>query len=125
MSSKKILLVEDDPDQIALYKEAFQLAGLSVEVARNGEEGIKKVKKELPDLVILDIVMEEVNGIEVLEAIRGNPRTKKIPVLILTNLVRDDVKIKVRKLGIVDYLVKTNFEPYQLAKKIKHLLKIK
>jgi len=125
MSSKKILLVEDDPDQIALYKEAFQLAGLSVEVARNGEEGIKKVKKELPDLVILDIVMEEVNGIEVLEAIRGNPRTKKIPVLILTNLVRDDVKIKVKKLGIVDYLVKTNFEPYQLAKKIKHLLKIK
>jgi len=118
----KIVLIEDDAFLAGMYVTKLELEGYEVKLASDGEKGLKMVEEELPDLVLLDIVLPKVSGFEVLKQIKGSSRTKKIPVLLLTNLgQRDDVS-KGLSLGATDYLIKAHFMPSEVVEKIKKLV---
>ena len=114
----KILMAEDDKFISRAYNDGLTRAGFSVTMASDGEEAIIKIKETKPDIILLDLIMPEKNGFEVLEEIKENDDTKGIPVIILSNLGQDtDVK-KGKELGAVDYLVKSDFSIREVVKKI-------
>lgn len=125
MSAKKgkILLVEDDLTLIDMYKMKFVEEGFDVFVSSNGVDAIELAKKELPDIVLLDIILPGMDGFAILETLKKEAKTKQIPVILLSNLGQDSDIEKGKKLGARDYLVKANFTPTQIAEKVKNILK--
>ncbi len=119
----KILLIEDDIDQISMYKFKFELEGFVFIAARAGAEGIEKAASAKPDLILLDLVLIKENGLDVLEKLKKDVRTKNTPVLILTNLVKKESMERAKSLGAAGYLVKANTVPSSLVKEVKRLLK--
>jgi len=118
----KVLIIEDDPLMIRLYQKVFKFEGYDVEVASNGEEGLQKVESFAPTLVLLDIMMPKMNGLEVLEKMKANEKTKKIPVVVLTNLAgQQDAETAIAK-GAVKYIVKSEYEPKEVVKMVKEIL---
>ena len=118
----KILVIDDDEAINELLKINLELFGYPVITAKNGIEGFALVKQELPDLVILDVMMPEVDGFTVAKRIRENPETKNIPILMLTALSMVQDKVKGFDIGVVDYLVKP-FEMEELRVRVRALLK--
>lgn len=125
MSAKKgkILLVEDDLTLIDMYKMKFIEEEYDVFVSSNGVDAFELAKKELPDIVLLDIILPGMDGFAILETLKKEPKTKQIPVILLSNLGQDSDIEKGKKLGARDYLVKANFTPTQIAEKVKNILK--
>ncbi len=122
--TKNILLVEDEPLLLDLYQEAFEDAGLEVEIAENGAEALKKADKN-PRLILLDILMPGMNGFEVLKKLKNNSKTKDIPVIVLTNLgseQSDKDKQLALSLGAVDYLVKSYHTPDEIVEIVEKRL---
>lgn len=119
---KKILLVEDDQMIREMYQTKFKSEGYEVITAENGGEGWAKAQSELPDIVMLDIILPMLDGFAVLEKIKANESTKNIAVVLLTNLGTDEDRAKGEQLGAVDYLVKANMTPEQVSKTIKKYL---
>jgi len=126
---QKILLIEDDLVTIGIYENILKNVGFEVETFMFGEEGlarlkeIKEGKQEKPDLVLLDLILPDINGMEVLEKAKNEKETKDIPFLILTNYIGKGIKEMVEKFG-AEYVVKTNATPRELIKKInKHFKK--
>jgi DNA-binding response OmpR family regulator len=118
----KVLLIEDDKFLIKLYSEKLTREGFEVSMAISGEEGLKKIEREKPDLVLLDIILPQKNGFDILSEIKLNPDTKNIPVIILTNLGQDaDIKTGM-ELGAADYLIKTDFSINDLPERVRHVL---
>ena len=116
--NKKILLIEDDLPLLRMYQIAFKKAGLRVLDALDGEEGLKKAKAEMPDLILLDLVIPKKDGFEVLKELKGDPKLNKVPVFCLTVLHQaEDIK-KSQELGADDYLVKTDSLPEQVVTKV-------
>jgi len=118
----KILLVEDDSLLLSMYAAKFELEGFAVTVAENGEKGVRLALKELPDIILLDIILPKLDGFAVLKQIKINPRTAKIPVILLTNLSQKDQVEQGLDLGAVDYLIKAHFMPSEVVEKIKKIL---
>ena len=121
---KKILIIEDDKFLIKVYGEKLTREGFDVSMAISGEEGVGKILEEKPDLVLLDIILPQKNGFDILSQIKLHPETKSIPIIIITNLGQDsDIKTGL-ELGAVDYLVKTDFSINKLPELVrKHLAK--
>ena len=119
----KILLVEDDPLMIRMYQRKLLTDGYEVEVAVNGEEGLVHVRSFRPDVVLLDIMMPKLNGLQVLERMKADPTTARVPVVILTNLggSEDDIE-RGLELGAVAYLVKSAYRPDEVIAKVKEVL---
>ncbi len=117
--SKKILLIEDDNFLVEMYKIKFEKEGYKVAMALNGDEGINQAWKEKPDLILLDLVLPEKDGYEVLEVLKKDEQTKAIPVIILSNLGQNGEVRKGKEKGAEDYLIKSNFTPRQLVDKVK------
>ncbi|MBU1163963.1 response regulator [Patescibacteria group bacterium] len=122
---KKILIVEDEAFLLDLYQAKLVKEGFEVVTCINGEEGIACVIDHSPDLILLDILMPKVDGFGLLEEIKKLPGTKKIPVIIFSNLSQKEQIDKGLKLGAASYIVKTSVTPAQLAQKLKDFLKIK
>lgn len=122
-NQNKILLVEDDPMVVRMYQKKLDKEGFRVTVAFNGQEGLEALKKEKPDLILLDIMMPKMNGIEMLKKVKADPAAKNIPVVILTNLGDrpEDVQ-KAKDLGAEDYWVKANISLKEVVEKIKKIL---
>jgi len=120
---KSILLIEDDPFLIDIYTTKLKESGFKVEVATNGEEGIIKAQETKPNLIVLDIVLPQIDGWEILKEIKANPNLKKIPVVILSNLGQKSEVEKGIKLGAVKYLIKAHFTPSEVIEEIKKVLK--
>lgn len=121
---KKILIVEDEETLSAMYKSKLEESGkFKVFIADNGASGLEAAKKEKPDIVILDVILPQIDGFSVLEELKKSGSTKKIPVIMLTNLGTDEDKEKGKKLGAADYLVKASLTPAQVEEKIKQYLK--
>jgi DNA-binding response OmpR family regulator len=122
-NQNKILLVEDDPMIVRMYQRKLENDGFKVSLAFNGEEGLAAVKNDRPDIILLDIMMPKMNGIETLKAVKADALTKDIPVIILTNLGDrpEDVQ-KCKELGAADYLVKANVQLKELSEKIKSII---
>ncbi len=118
----KILVVEDDPDIQQLLQHQFQQAGYRVEQAVNGQEGLKKAKERKPDLIILDLMLPGVDGLEVCRGLRSGTDTKNIPVLMLTAKGEEVDKIVGFELGADDYMTKP-FSPRELLLRVKALLR--
>lgn len=118
----KILLVEDDLFLAGMYVTKLNLENFEVEHAEDGEKGLSLAKNSHPDVVLLDIILPKMSGFDVLKNLKGDPATKDIPVILLTNLgQRDDVQ-KGLDLGAADYLIKAHFMPSEVVKKIKGLI---
>lgn len=119
----KILLVEDDPLMLRMYQRKLLNDGYEVETAVNGEEGLVKIRSFRPDMVLLDIMMPKLNGFQVLERMKADPTTAKIPVIILTNIggTQEDIE-KGLGLGAVAYLVKSYYRPDEVVAKVKEVL---
>jgi DNA-binding response OmpR family regulator len=118
----KILLVEDDPFLLSMYSTKFELEGFTVLSADNGEDGLRLSTGENIDIILLDILMPKMNGFEVLEELKKNDKTKKIPVILLTNLNQKDEIERGLALGADDYLIKAHFMPSEVVEKIKKVL---
>jgi CheY-like chemotaxis protein len=116
--SKKILLIEDDNFLVEMYKTKFEREGYEIVTAMNGGEGLERAVKEKPDLILLDMVLPEKDGYEVLDELKGDKETKDIPVIILSNLGQNGEVKKGKEKGAEDYFIKSNFTPGQLVDKI-------
>lgn len=119
----KILLVEDDPLMVRMYQRKLLNDGYEVEVAVNGEEGLVHVRSFRPDMVLLDIMMPKLNGLQVLERLKADPTTAHVPIVILTNLGGSEADIeRGLELGAVAYLVKSAYRPDEVIAKVKEVL---
>ena len=118
----KILIVEDDPLMSRMYQKIFIFEGYEVELASNGEEGLEKARSMKPTAILLDVMMPKMNGMQVLEKLKLDPEMKAIPVVMLTNLAgQQDAENALAK-GAVKYIVKSEYEPKQVANMVKEIL---
>lgn len=118
----KILIVEDDIFMMKLYSNVFTLEGFDVTTAVNGAEGLLQVYKEIPTVMLVDIMMPEMNGIELLVKIKSDPITKNIPVLMLTNLAgKTEADTAIQK-GALKYIVKSEHDPKEVVGIVKETL---
>ncbi len=122
MQPKKILLIEDEEYIRDLYKRQLELAHLSTDGFGTGAESLAAASKNHYDLVMLDIMLPDTNGLEILKALKGNPATKNIPVVLLTNLGQDTIIKKCFELGAEGYLLKSSYTPDQIVQEIKDTL---
>jgi DNA-binding response OmpR family regulator len=121
--AKTILIVEDDKFLRELISKKLIQEGYDIIETIDGEEGLKKIKTEQPDLVLLDLILPGIDGFEVLSQMKEDPKTSAIPVIILSNLGQKEDVEKGLKLGAVDYLIKAHFTPGEIVEKIKAALK--
>jgi len=119
----KILLAEDDIQLIDMYKRKFELEGFEVHIAEDGQATLDQLDTFTPDIVLLDIMMPKVNGLEVLKNVRENPEKKDMLVIILTNLGNETTSEEIYKLGATDYIVKAEMTPIEVVNKVKEILK--
>lgn len=119
---KHILLVEDDEFLAELYATKLNLEGFEVTLAVDGEKGLKAVKDQKPDLILLDIILPKMDGFEVLKTIKADKALKNIPIILLTNLSQKDEVKRGLDLGANDYLIKAHFMPSEVVKKIKQTM---
>ena len=118
----KILIVEDDPLMSRMYEKIFTFEKYEVEMAHDGEEGLMKAKSASPTLIMLDVMMPKMNGLQVLERLKADPATKGIPVIMLTNLAgQQDAETALSK-GAVKYLIKSEHEPKEVTDIVKEIL---
>jgi DNA-binding response OmpR family regulator len=116
-----VLLVEDDPVILRLLEVNFDLEGYSVLLARDGQEGIDQARAGKPDLVISDIMMPNVSGLELVETLKGDPATASIPIILLSAKAQSaDLKAGLDA-GADDYVTKP-FEPLELVDRVQALL---
>ncbi|OGY21399.1 MAG: hypothetical protein A2113_04350 [Candidatus Woykebacteria bacterium GWA1_44_8] len=116
--AKKILLVDDDSSFTQLYAAVFSSVGFNYSVASTGVEALEKAKIEKPDLILLDIMMPDINGLEVLKRLKANPETNHTPVWMITNLAEQIDQETAADLGAAGYLVKSAYAPKQVCAKI-------
>ncbi|MFC1722367.1 response regulator [Patescibacteria group bacterium] len=121
-SKKTVLLIEDEIDLVDLYTEILHEAGYDVLPSYDGEDGIYKVKNEQWDLLLLDIMLPEKDGMAVLEEMQKIEGGKKGPVVLLTNLNSEDLIERAYKLGADDYLIKSEISLEDITKKVKQYL---
>lgn len=119
---KKILLIEDDKDQILLYQTKFELSGYAFTAAENGPEGLKLAEKETPDMILIDLLMTGMGGIEVLEKLKRNAKTKNIPAIIVTNLDKHELAQRALSLGALDFIVKSKIPLREMMSRIENHL---
>ncbi len=125
MTEKKsnyILVVEDDYFLRNLLLHKIEQEKLPFDTAVNGSEALEKIKAKIPAVIILDLVLPDTDGFEVLEKIKKQPDTKNIPVIVVSNLGQKDEIERCLKLGANDYLIKANFTPKEIVDKIREYL---
>lgn len=117
--TKKILLVEDEEIMAELLEKKLSKEGYQVILAKDGEEGLKLIKKEKPDLILLDIIMPKKGGFEVMEELQKDEKLNKIPVIVISNSGQPVELNKAKELGAKDWLIKTQFDPAEVLEKVK------
>lgn len=120
----KILLAEDDIQLIDMYNRKFALEGFDVKIAEDGAQALEILQTFKPDVILLDIMMPNVTGLEVLEKIKKEmPELEESLVIMLTNLADERTAEKIYELGATDYFVKAEMTPLEVANKVKELLR--
>jgi DNA-binding response OmpR family regulator len=119
---KNILLVEDDPFLIDIYTKKLQESGFKVRVVKSGGQVIASLEEEKPDLILLDIVLPEIVGWEVLASIKARKDLAGIKVVVLSNLGQQEEVEKGLRMGAVQYLIKSQYKPSEVVKKVKEIL---
>ena len=121
-SMTKIAIIEDDPIISQMYRMKFESEGFDVRMADNGQHGVDVVAEFAPDIILLDLQMPHMNGAEALAEIRGHDASKSTPVLILTNLGREEAPAELDTLDVSGYIVKAELTPKQVVARVKSLL---
>ena len=124
MKKKKILVIEDEASLQETIGEYLTDEKFEVLSALDGAKGLELAKTEMPDLVILDIILPKMDGYTVLDEIKKDPKTKAIPVILLTNLESAEDVQKAFEKGATTYLVKSNYKLEEIVAKIKETLEI-
>jgi DNA-binding response OmpR family regulator len=119
---KKILIIEDDPFLNEMYATKFSQSGFQIEIAIDGQEGLRKIKTIKPDLILLDIVLPKIDGFEVLKTVKEDAKLNKIPIVLLTNLGQKKEVEKGLALGADEYVIKAHFTPTAVVAKVKEIL---
>jgi DNA-binding response OmpR family regulator len=117
--TKKVIIVEDNREIREMYIIKLQNAGYEVSAALDGETGVELVIKEKPDLLLLDIMLPNMDGYEVLKKIKAeNSKVKETPVIMLSNISSNEDLTKAKELGAADYFVKARSTPADVLKKV-------
>ena len=117
-----ILIIEDDASLLELYKFKFEFEKFKVSTASNGQEGIDKIKKLKPDIVLLDLFMSKMTGFDVLKLARSDPEIKNTPIIVLTN-VSIDIEDLLKNWGATDCMLKASSTPDDVLQKVNHYIK--
>ncbi|MBI4692151.1 MAG: response regulator [Candidatus Terrybacteria bacterium] len=120
--AKKVLIIEDDEQVARVYGIKLKQENIEIIKATDGEEGLEKMVSEKPSLVLLDLMLPKKDGFWVLEEMAKEPASKKIPVVILSNLGQEQDKERALKLGAKEYLVKADVSIKEVVEKIKKYL---
>lgn len=120
---KKLLIIEDEEVLLSLLQKKLIAEGYDVSIAENGEKGLEVMRKAMPDLILLDIVMPDMNGYEVCERLKTNEETKNIPILFITSSTDEESIMKAYHLGAIDYVTKP-FKSVELIARVKINLKL-
>jgi DNA-binding response OmpR family regulator len=121
-NASKILIIEDDRYISKMYQLKLSLDGFDVQVAENGRIGLEKAKEFLPDIILTDILMPEMDGFDVISGVKSDETLKNIPVLIMSNLGQEDHIKKGLDKGAIGYIVKSQYTPSKVVEKIKEIL---
>ncbi|OGZ17280.1 MAG: hypothetical protein A2Z78_01515 [Candidatus Nealsonbacteria bacterium RBG_13_36_15] len=119
---KKILFIEDESALQKTLGEILQQEGYQIISALDGKIGLESANDQKPDLILLDLILPKLHGLEVLKKLMDNPKTKKIPVIVLTNLEDAEGVEKALELGATTYLVKENYSLDEVVDKVKKTL---
>ncbi|RJQ13823.1 response regulator [Candidatus Parcubacteria bacterium] len=121
-TKKRILVVEDDRFLMEIYAHKFFEGGFDVLTALDGEEALEKAGKEKPDVILLDLVLPKIDGLEVLRLLRKNKDLSKTPVVVLTNRGEKSTVEKAVKLGATAYITKIIYTPTEVVTKVKSVM---
>ncbi len=118
---RKVLLVEDEKNVILGVRTCLDAVGYSVEIVEDGEEALNAVRREHPDLILLDLLLPKLDGFEVLKVLKGNPETARIPVIVLTARAEEEDRQRALDLGANNFMTKP-FKPQELWDRLKDYL---
>ena len=122
MANNRILLVEDDNSLATVYVDRLEAEGFEVKRVENGEDALAAAESFQPDLVLLDVMMPEINGFDVLDILRNTPKTANLKVIMLTALSQESDKERAMSLGVDDYLVKSQIVIADVIDRIRHTI---
>lgn len=118
----KVAIIEDDMTISQMYRFKFEAEGYKVETAENGRLGLALAEEMKPDIILLDLMMPEMTGDEMLAKLRAKPWGKNIKVIILTNMGEQEIPEEVRSLGVQAVILKADMTPRQVAELVKKQL---
>lgn len=121
MAGQRVLVVDDDPVILRLLEVNFEMEGYEVLSATDGEEAVRRALEERPDLMVCDIMMPNVNGLEVVERLRADERTRSMPIVLLSAKAQANEIQKGLEVGADEYLTKP-FDPLELVERVQALL---
>jgi DNA-binding response OmpR family regulator len=121
-SGKTILLADDEQFIVVAYGDGLERAGYQVLTASNGTDALSVLKKNKPDLLVLELMIPKINGFELLQNMKENPLLAKIPVLILTNLSQESDREEAQSFGVADFLVKSEISLQDVLHRVDQLL---
>ncbi len=119
----RILVVDDEPDVLELVVYHLEKEAYRVDVADTGDKALKMARENLPSLLVLDLMLPGINGLEICRLLKRDPKTRDIPILMLTARAAEENRIKGLELGAHDYVTKP-FSPRELVLRIKNLLRL-
>lgn len=117
-----VVIIEDDNFLRSLILQKFDLEGFEIAGAPNGREGIERITERRPDILLLDLLLPDINGFEVLEYIKENDSLHGIPILIVSNLGSAEDMGKAQKLGAEHFLIKANTSTMEIVEKVREIL---
>lgn len=119
---KRILIIDDDPTLLEMYRARFVAEGFATETANDGQKGLAVATETNPGIILLDLRMPNITGLEVLEILKTTKALKDIPVIVLTALGDDQLKKDALARGAADYLTKADTTPAEVVAKVNSLL---
>ena len=122
MNGIKILIIEDDRDLANIYAESFQMDGFEVKNAFDGKEGLKAALEYHPDIILLDIMLPLMGGLEVLKALKSDPLSASVPVILLTMVSNESIITQGFQEQADGYIIKATFSPSQVREEVKTYL---
>lgn len=122
-SPKKVLIVEDDEYISKVYEIKLAKEGVEILISRDGEDALKKISSELPDLILLDLMIPKKDGFAVLEEIKKKPKIGKIPVIVLSNLGQTSDMERAKSLGAKEFLIKVDHPIQEVIDRVHSYLK--
>ncbi len=123
--NNKVILVEDDEELSAALETSLKAEGYSVKRAITGEEGLKIIQEDIPDVAILDLFTHSIHGVHLLERLKSSPATKDIECIILTNIDHEGHRKKAMSLGAVAYLIKSKTPLSEIVKVVQSCFETK